>query len=93
MAAYKHTFNRLEMKIRAALIGLIHHHALKAQPSAYEDGRAVALMGNDVPGSENSAGLFHEFWGTLVELIAGILMLSWQVGWLWLLPLVIVLGE
>lgn len=76
--------------IRGALIGLIHIHTLEARGMNKEEGKAVTLMSNDVGNVQDSGEQFHETWGQFVEVVVGIILLATRVGWLWLLPLVLV---
>ncbi|KAI0003451.1 hypothetical protein F4779DRAFT_98443 [Xylariaceae sp. FL0662B] len=35
--------------------------------------------------------MFHETWGQMFEVIVGTILLSWEVGWLWPAPLLMIL--
>ncbi|OKL58645.1 hypothetical protein UA08_06138 [Talaromyces atroroseus] len=56
----------------------------------YDDGRAVTLIGTDAESVGDSAEMFHETWAQAVEVVLGILMLAWEVGWVSPVPLVII---
>ncbi len=90
-ALYKHQLNRLRIMVRGCVIGLIHEKTLHMDGGTYESGKSVSLMSTDVPGIETAAEMFHETWAMSVEAIAGIILLAWQVGRLWPLPLFLVL--
>lgn len=73
------------------MVSLIHSRALDVRSSETEDdGKVVTLVSNDVSNMEDSARMFHETWAQLVEVVIGTFLLSRQVGWLWPLPLVLI---
>lgn len=89
-AVYQHRLNRLKVMIRGAVVGLINNKSLIQQSGKYNDGKAVTLMGTDAESVGNSAQMFHETWAQVIEVILGTLMLSRQVGWICLVPIVII---
>lgn len=72
------------------MVGLIHSRALEVRNSEAQDGRVATLVSNDVSNMEDSARMFHETWAQFVEVVVGTYLLSRQVGWLWPLPLVLI---
>ncbi|KAI3399955.1 hypothetical protein diail_5111 [Diaporthe ilicicola] len=89
-SVYQHRMNRLEVMIRGAMIGLLHSRALEARNGESGDGKVATLVSNDISNIENSARMFHETWAQFAEVVVGTFLLSRQVGWLWLAPLVII---
>jgi ATP-binding cassette, subfamily C (CFTR/MRP), member 1 len=89
-AAYQHQLNRLQVMTRGALISLIYHRSLNVRNTSYEDGKAVTLMSTDVDNVQEVGEMFHETWAQILEVIIGTSLLSTQIGWLWPIPLVII---
>lgn len=86
-AVYQHGLNGLKIMVRGSLTGLIHDRSLARRRNNYDDAVAVGLVSTDVAALENVAGMFHESWGNLAEVVVGTYLLSQQVGRLWALPL------
>jgi hypothetical protein len=87
---YQHRLNRLKLQIKSALIGLIHDKAMSSSSTLYEDGEATTLMSTDVDGLDGIAGMFHETWAQILEVVIGVVLLAREVGWIWPLPLVLI---
>lgn len=81
--------------IRGALISLLHEHALEARgvDEGEDQGRVVTLMSNDVSNVESAGSMAHEAWAQFVEVLIGTFLLSREVGWLWLVPIVFIFGK
>lgn len=79
--------------IRGATVSLIHSRALKISNSETEDGKVATLVSNDLSNIEDSARMFHETWAQFVEVIIGTFLLSQRVGWLWPVPLVLIIRK
>lgn len=92
-SVYQHRVNRLEVMIRGAMVSLIHSRALDVRNSETKDGEVAMLVSNDVSNMEDSASMFHKTWAQFVEVVIGTFLLSQQVGWLWLLPLILILSK
>lgn len=56
-------------------------------------GRVLTLVGTDVDSIDGVLEMFHETWAQVLEVVIGTVLLSQQVGWLWPLPLFIILCE
>ncbi|KAK8079416.1 ABC transporter [Apiospora hydei] len=87
-ATYHHRLNRLKVMVRGALICLIHDKTMHSSEETANTGRVVTLMSNDAEALADTAELFHETWGQVLEVIIGVFLLSREVGWIWPLPLV-----
>lgn len=79
--------------IRGALLGLVHEHSLLARHEPYRKGKTVAIASTDVSALEGAPRMLHESWALLVEVVIGSVLLAKQVGWLWPVPHVIIIGE
>lgn len=79
--------------IRGALLGLVHENSLLARHEPYSKGKTVAIASTDVSALEDAPRMMHESWALLVEVVIGSVLLAKQVGWLWLVPHVIIICE
>lgn len=75
---------------RGSLINLIHWRALKVQASLYEDGSSTSLMSTDVDHLQPVFEMLHETWAYLLETVIGTSLLSGQIGWICLVPLLLI---
>ncbi|KAM3507972.1 hypothetical protein MY10362_001475 [Beauveria mimosiformis] len=91
-AIYQSRINKLKLMTRSALTGLIHDKTMKSPSIAYEDGEATTLMSTDANALDGIAEMIHEIWAQVIEVAAGIMLLSNQVGWIWPLPLFLICG-
>lgn len=92
-AVYQHRLSRLKVTIRGAVVGLINCKSLSQQSSSYDDGRAATLISTDAQSVGSSAQILHETWAQVIEVVLGTLMLASEVGWICLVPLVIIFCE
>jgi len=76
--------------IRGAVVGLINNKSLTQRSGGYDDGKAVTLMSTDAENLGQTASMFHEAWAHVVEVMIGLTMLAQQVGWIFLVPIVII---
>ncbi|KAI1382387.1 ABC transporter [Hypoxylon crocopeplum] len=88
--AYRHCLNKLRVMIRAALVALIHDKIMSSYAETASEGKVLTLASNDVDSLDMVGEMFHETWGQVFEVIIGIIMLSWEVGWVFPVPLVII---
>ncbi|EHK26510.1 uncharacterized protein TRIVIDRAFT_188797 [Trichoderma virens Gv29-8] len=89
--AYQHRLNKLKIMVRSILVGLIHEKAMCLPSVTYDDGAATTLMSTDVDYLNINIEIVHEIWAYLVELIIGVTLLAMEVGWIWPLPLLLIL--
>ncbi|KAK6200636.1 hypothetical protein LQW54_009679 [Pestalotiopsis sp. IQ-011] len=87
---YDQGAGRIMVQTRGALVGLIHARCLSIRDGVYDDAAAVTHMGNDVDGVDHISSIFQDALGNVIELIVGMVMLSSELGWWSLTPLVIV---
>jgi ATP-binding cassette, subfamily C (CFTR/MRP), member 1 len=76
--------------IRGAVVGLINNKSLTQRSGGYDDGKAVTLMSTDAENLGQTASMFHEAWAHFVEVMIGLTMLAHQVGWIFVVPVVII---
>lgn len=72
--------------IRAVLVALIHEKTMKSYTETASEGKVLTLVSTDVDGLENIGEFFQETWGQVLEVIIGLALLSWEVGWLSSVP-------
>ncbi|GJD04588.1 ABC transporter [Colletotrichum higginsianum] len=89
-AVYYHRLNQLKVMIRGAVVGLINNKSFSQQSSNHDDGRAVTLISTDAGNVGQAASMFHETWAQVIEVLLGTTMLAREVGWVCLLPYVII---
>ncbi|CCF34829.1 hypothetical protein CH063_01208 [Colletotrichum higginsianum] len=90
MAVYYHRLNQLKVMIRGAVVGLINNKSFSQQSSNHDDGRAVTLISTDAGNVGQAASMFHETWAQVIEVLLGTTMLAREVGWVCLVPYVII---
>ncbi|KAI0176465.1 ABC transporter [Hypoxylon sp. FL1284] len=88
--AYQHSLNKLRITIRAALVALIHSKTMDSYAETTSEGRVLTLASTDVDGLDTIGEMFHETWGQVLEVVIGIFLLSREVGWLFPVPLIII---
>ncbi|KAJ5113787.1 ATP-binding cassette transporter [Penicillium angulare] len=91
-ALYQNRINRLQVMIRGALIGLLHHYCLNIPTSGSEDSEVLTLMGTDVDSLISIGEIIHEIWAQMLEVVIGTVMLSARMQWLAILPLIAILA-
>ncbi|KAI8295000.1 Baeyer-Villiger monooxygenase [Colletotrichum sp. SAR11_240] len=92
-ALYFNRLNRLQVMIRGALVGLINNKSLTQQSVGYDDAKAIMLMSTDAENVGQSARQFHETWAQIIEVFIGTVMLARQVGWVCVVPFVMIFCE
>ncbi len=76
--------------IRGALISMVFSRILNLQDGVYNESSAVSLMGMDTERICLSIEKVHETWAQLIEVILGSALLGRQLGWVCVLPLLVV---
>ncbi|KAH8891439.1 P-loop containing nucleoside triphosphate hydrolase protein [Thozetella sp. PMI_491] len=87
---YYQMTNRLRVRSRGALISLIHARCLTMRDGVYDGSAAVTHMSSDVEGIEGFPRSCQELWALSVELLIGMTLLWYQVGWWCITPLVMI---
>lgn len=71
-------------------MGLIYDRTLLLQDGVYDESAAISLMSTDVDRIADSMDVIHEVWAELIEVALGIWLLARQLGWVCVLPVVVV---
>ncbi|KAI1090683.1 ABC transporter [Rostrohypoxylon terebratum] len=87
---YQDKLNKLRTMIRAALVALIHDKTMKSYVGTISEGKVLTLANTDVDSIDTIGEMLHETWGQVLEVIIGITMLTWEVGWFSLIPIFII---
>jgi ATP-binding cassette subfamily C (CFTR/MRP) protein 1 len=90
---YQHRLNRLKLLIKSSLVGLIHEKTMNSPSISYDNGESTTLMSTDTDSLDGVAEMFHETWAQIIEVIVGVTLLAGEVGWLWPLPLFLILRK
>ena len=91
-AIYQNRLNRLKILTQSALIGLIHDKTVSSPSAAYDNGEAVTLMSTDAGDLDGAASMFHETWAYFIDVLVGVSLLIFEVGWVWLWPMFLLVG-
>jgi ATP-binding cassette subfamily C (CFTR/MRP) protein 1 len=78
---------------RGAIVSLIYEKSLRLNQAHVENTAAISLMSNDVDRISFCFEELNEFWSRSIELAVGIPLLAYQLGWVSVVPLLVVLGE
>ena len=76
--------------IRGVLVALIHGKTMESYDETAVEGRVLTLVSTDVDSLDIIGEFFHETWGQVLEVIVGLVLLSWEVGWLSAVPLLLI---
>jgi uncharacterized membrane protein YdbT with pleckstrin-like domain len=91
---YDQMLYRLVTMFRGAASSMIYDHALHLPDGTLGDRSAtVTLMTTDVDRIIDSLITLNEFWARSIEVGIGIALLALRLGWVCLMPLIIVLSE
>jgi ATP-binding cassette subfamily C (CFTR/MRP) protein 1 len=88
---FKHRLYRTITMFRGAVVGLIHNKTMKLQDGVYNESAAVTLMSTDIDRITFSMVSVHEIWAHLIEVAIGIWLLARQLGWVSVIPVIIML--
>jgi ATP-binding cassette subfamily C (CFTR/MRP) protein 1 len=87
---YDIRLHRLNVMSRIAIVGLVHNRCLNIQDGVFDDAAAVTLISDDVEQTMFSSDLFHELWSQSLELCIGMYLLSKELGWVCIVPILVV---
>lgn len=73
-----------------ALVGLIYMRVFEARSDLPDSGAAVTLMSSDVDALSGSIESFLGLFGHASGVVIGMVMLTMEIGWLSVLPLVLI---
>lgn len=75
---------------RGATVSMIYNHTLDLGEGTYDNSAAVTLMSNDVDQITFCLEELNECWSRLLEVIIAVPLLTRQLGWVSVMPLVVV---
>lgn len=90
---YDIRLNRNSAMAGMSIVGLIHNRCLTIKDGVFDDSAAVTLMSNDAEMIQYTADLVHELWAQVLELCLGLYLLATELGWVCVVPLIIVAGK
>jgi ATP-binding cassette subfamily C (CFTR/MRP) protein 1 len=78
---------------RGGMVSLIYDRTLTLTEGGVDDSAAVSLMSNDVDQIAFGLEELNECWSRLIEIAIGVPLLTLQLGWVSVMPLVVVACE
>lgn len=75
---------------RGGAISLIYEQTVLLKDGAFDESSAVTLMGSDVDRIADCLEHLNECWSRSLEIIIGVPLLTLQLGWVSIMPLVVV---
>jgi len=78
---------------RGSTVSFIYKQSLLLEPQSVQRSAAVSLMSTDVDRIAFCLEELNECWSRLIELVIGILLLTRQLGWISVIPLLVVLRK
>ncbi|KAF7947159.1 uncharacterized protein EAE97_004408 [Botrytis byssoidea] len=89
-ALYRHHIYRNVTMIRGSLVSLIYTKSLSIEDQMDDPSSALTLMSTDVDRICQSMVMLHDLWSRPLELIIGIVLLAFQIGWVCTMPLAVI---
>lgn len=89
---YNQNLYRFVTMFRGATVSLIYQHALAISSEVYDESGALTLMSTDVDRIILCIIDLNECWARTIEVIVGITLLALQLGWVCIIPLVVVVS-
>ena len=78
---------------RGASIALIYNRTLYLAVGTYDEASAVTLMSTDVDSITQCLGSLTDCWAGFIEVVIGTFLLARQVGWICIVPLLVIASE
>lgn len=75
------------------MVGLIHGRSLELSDGAHDDSAAITLMSTDVDIICEAVPTIFELWAQAIEVAVGFWLLARQLGWVAIVPFVLILGN
>jgi ATP-binding cassette, subfamily C (CFTR/MRP), member 1 len=88
---YNQNIYRFTTMFRGAAVSLIYTHTLAIKDHFYDEAAAVTLMSTDVDNIARCLVNLNECWARLLEVIVGTTLLTLQLGWVSVVPIVVVI--
>jgi ATP-binding cassette subfamily C (CFTR/MRP) protein 1 len=92
-ALYQHQLYRHITMLRGSLVSLIYTESLKLEDRLEDATSAVTLMSTDVDRICQSMVFMHDVWARPLELCIGISLLADQLGWIAVVPVLVVVAS
>lgn len=89
---YDYRFYRFLTMFRGASVSLIYDRTLELQDGLYDESAAVTLMSTDIDRIALCVIHLNECWARSIEVIVGMYLLARQLGWVCIMPILVVLG-
>lgn len=86
-----HKLYRTVTMFRGATVSLIYSRALQIQDGLYDESASITLMSTDTDRVALAIYHLNEVWSRLIEVAIAIFLLARQIGWVAVIPLVIVI--
>ena len=91
---YNHKLYRFITMFRGATVSLIYRHTLLLQDTDLPDrSAAITLMSSDIDRISASLVNLNEIWARSIEVVVGVIILAYQIGWVCVMPIIIIVGE
>ena len=72
------------------MVGLVYRRSLSLQDGLHEESAAITLMSTDVDIICDAIPIIYELWAQVIEVMIGFGLLWRQLGWVAVIPLLIV---
>ncbi|KAJ5266794.1 P-loop containing nucleoside triphosphate hydrolase protein [Penicillium angulare] len=82
---------RVTIVSKGSLMSLIHHKSLISSNDSNHS--AITLIGNDVEDVQRAMQWFHVIWSSIISFGVGLYLLSLQLGWASIVPVILVVSE
>lgn len=90
---YQHAVNRVLVGFRGAVATLIFSKTLKQQVDLQDKDASLTHMSSDIDQLAFSLDALCQVWAQVIELAIGLYLLSRNLGWVCVAPIVIVIGR
>lgn len=90
---YNQNIYRFITMFRGATVSCIYDHLLVLPDATYDKSGALTLMDTDVERIAQVLTELNECWARSIEVIVGVTLLALQLGWVCVLPIIVVIGK
>jgi ATP-binding cassette subfamily C (CFTR/MRP) protein 1 len=78
---------------RGGMVTLIYDRTLALKDGVYDESAALSLMSNDVDQISVSLKELNEIWARALELIIAFTLLTRQLGWVSIVPIIVIISK
>lgn len=78
---------------RSGMVALIYEKTLVLKDGVYDESAAMSLMSNDVDQISFVLEEMNEIWSRVLEIAIGLPLLTHQLGWVSIVPLIVVISK